>query len=199
MYKLNAPLVLASASPRRKELLDDCGLKFKVCSSDFDETVGENETPEQLVIRLAIGKAKAVIDQFPDCYILGADTDVAVSDRIFGKPTCAEESISMLRELSGRDHKVVGGIALYDPVSKKFYSDLSVTVVRFRSLSEAELSAYAATKEPYDKAGGYAAQGLGASFIAGIEGSYTNVVGLDLNQTIGLLRQAGILTEQQWS
>ena len=197
MYKLANSLVLASGSPRRRELLTDCGIEFKIFSADIDESVTENEVPEDLVLRLAQGKAAAVISRFPDCYILGADTDVALGNKIFGKPQNSKEAVAMLAELSGSTHKVLGGIALYDPKTNQFYKSLSTTFVTFRSLSDPELQAYAATKEPYDKAGGYAAQGLGASFIEKIEGSYTNVVGLDLSQTLDLFRKAKILSEKQ--
>lgn len=196
MYKLTENLILASGSPRRRELLSDCGIEFKVSVSDIDESVSENEKPEHLVLRLAQSKASAVISKFPNCYILGADTDVALGDKIFGKPGNPDEAVAMLGELSGTTHKVVGGIALYDPILKEYHTSLSVTFVTFRQLASSELKAYAATKEPYDKAGGYAAQGLGASFVSKIEGSYTNVVGLDLSQSLEIFRKARILSEQ---
>ena len=195
MYRLSAPLVLASASPRRRELLSDCGLNFTVSTSDLDESVDENEDPKELVLRLAEGKARTVASKFPESYILGADTDVALGKKIFGKPKDQKEVTDMLQDLSGNTHQVVGGVALLDPKQNKIYAGLSVTSVTFRTLSSSEIRAYAKTKEPYDKAGGYAAQGLGASFIKVIEGSYTNVVGLDLSMVLGLFREAGILHE----
>lgn len=193
MYKSSAPLVLASASPRRRELLSDCGFDFDVSSADLDEAVGPNEEPKDLVLRLAVSKAMAVAANFPDSYILGADTDVAIGKKIFGKPSNQAEAISILTELSGATHQVLGGIALLYPKLQKTFTALSVTSVTFRSLRNEEILAYTATKEPYDKAGGYAAQGLGASFIERIEGSYSNVVGLDLSMLIGIFNEAGIL------
>lgn len=195
MYQLSAELVLASASPRRKELLNDCGIKFDISSADIDESVKVGEDPQQLVLRLAEGKVKAIAARFPNHYILGADTDVALGRKIFGKPKNIEEARNMLQELSGKTHQVLGGIALLDPNLKKIYAGLSLTSVTFRVLRYSEIEAYVNTKEPYDKAGGYAAQGLGASFIKVIEGSYTNVVGLDLSMALGFFREAGILTE----
>ena len=195
MYQLSAELVLASASPRRKELLNGCGIKFDISSADIDESVKVGEDPQQLVLRLAEGKVKAIAARFPNHYILGADTDVALGRKIFGKPKNIEEARNMLQELSGKTHQVLGGIALLDPNLKKIYAGLSVTSVTFRVLRHSEIEAYVNTNEPYDKAGGYAAQGLGASFIKVIEGSYTNVVGLDLSMALGFFREAGILTE----
>jgi septum formation protein len=195
MYKLTSPLVLASASPRRRELLSDCGIAFEISSSDLDESVGVGEDPKDLVLRLAEAKAREVASKFPDSYILGADTDVALGTKIFGKPQDPQEVVAMLDQLSGRTHQVLGGVALVDPKLNKVYTGLSTTSVTFRRLSIGEMQAYAATKEPYDKAGGYAAQGLGASFITIIEGSYTNVVGLDLSMVLGLFREASILKE----
>ncbi len=193
IYKLKNPLILASGSPRRKELLADCGFSFEIHSSDVDETVLEGEEPKDLVVRLALAKAKKVAESFTGHFVLGADTDVALGKKIFGKPADKKEAVEMLSLLSGNTHQVLGAIALVNSSTGESFSALSETLVTFRELSEAEIQAYAATNEPYDKAGGYAAQGLGASFISSINGSYTNVVGLDLGVAIKLFKQAGIL------
>jgi len=193
MYELTAPLILASASPRRSELLSDCGIRFQVYATKLDEKVLEGEEPQDMVLRLSQAKAQAGAAEFPDAFILAADTDVALGSKIFGKPQNVAEALSMLKELSDQTHQVLGGISLFDTKIKKFYSALSITSVTFRKLSTDEMHAYVRTKEPYDKAGGYAAQGLGASFIKIIQGSYTNVVGLDLSVVLRLFREAGIL------
>ena len=199
MYKLNSALVLASNSPRRRELLADCGFEFEVCASNLDESIELDalghavESPSAFVFRLAKAKAEAVATRFPDSFVLGADTDVALESRIFGKPRNQADVVEMLQLLSGSTHKVLGAIALVNLAQKISIIKISETLVTFRDLTTAEMKAYAATSEPYDKAGGYAAQGLGASFVKSIQGSYTNVVGLDLSLTIEMFRQAGIL------
>jgi septum formation protein len=199
MYKLNSALVLASNSPRRKELLADCGFEFEVYASNLDESIltyssGKvAETPSEFVLRLAKAKAEAVATLYPNSFVLGADTDVVLGSKIFGKPQNPAEVVEMLQLLSGSTHKVLGAIALVNLAKNFSIVKLSETEVTFRALSLAELKAYAATKEPYDKAGSYAAQGLGASFVKSINGSYTNVVGLDLGLVIDIFRQADLL------
>lgn len=196
MYKLSQPLVLASSSPRRYELLKGCGLTFEVATSGVDETVHEGEQPSAVVLRLAEAKAKAVAAKFPNRFVLAADTDVALGSKIFGKPADRKAAINILGQLSGQMHEVVGGIVLLAPAFSRVFKALSVTKVFFRRLTSEEIELYADTNEPYDKAGGYAAQGLGASFVESIQGSYTNVVGLDLSLTLGLFSEAGILAHE---
>ena len=193
IYKLSKPLVLASASPRRKELLADAGFEFVISSSDIDETVQPDEAPADLVLRLAIAKAKLVAQKFPEHFVLGADTDVALGNKIFGKPSDKQQAVEMLKQLSGSTHNVLGAIALVNKQADFCLSTVSETKVTFRDLSNDEIFAYADSPEPYDKAGGYAAQGIGAAFIKSIQGSYSNVVGLDLSETIVLFKKAKIL------
>jgi septum formation protein len=195
IYNLKASLILASASPRRKELLKDCGFDFSVHVSEVDESILHDETPDKLVLRLSEAKARAVAQKFNSDFVLGADTDVALGAEIFGKPRNQDDAIKMMQRLSGKIHQVYGAVAIINPLDGQVYSDLSVTRVKFRELDRQEIFAYTSTPEPYDKAGGYAAQGLGASFIEKIEGSYSNVVGLDLALTVKVMRRAKLLAD----
>lgn len=195
IYKTAKKLILASASPRRRELLSDCGIQFEVASADIDETVKLAESPKDLVLRLAQEKAQKVASKHQGCWVLAADTDVALDNRIFGKPADFDQAVEILSLLSGATHTVYGGIALLNPENAEVKTTLSVTSVTFRKLSKNEIESYARSKEPYDKAGGYAAQGLGAGFIYAIQGSYTNVVGLDLGITLELLQNSGVISD----
>jgi len=188
-----ADLILASASPRRRELLTQIGVGFSVHPLDIDESVQPGETPEAYVARMAREKAEAGWQQFGQSTglpVLGADTAVIVDQQIMGKPRDRADAIRMLQQLSGREHQVISGVAL---VSNQGVEVQTVaTKVRFRTLSEQECQAYWETGEPADKAGGYGIQGLAAAFITGIEGSYSSVVGLPLAETAGLLQRAGV-------
>ena len=189
-------LVLASASPRRRALLEQIGFKFEiqfdVVATDVDESVRPGEAPAAYVERLACTKAKA--GHQPDCVTLGADTTVAIDDEILGKPCGLTEGVAMLMRLSGRMHEVHTGIAVYD--GERLESDVATTRVYFRSISAEEAQWYWHTGEPADKAGGYGIQGIGGIFAERLEGSYSAVVGLPLVQTERLLRLFDIDT---WS
>ena len=175
-----ANLVLASASPRRRELLAQAGFSFTVRPAHIPEDPFPNEDPIAYVTRLAREKAEAVFRELddPTAIVLGADTTVTVDKTILGKPADAADAALMLRMLSGRSHRVITGIALVTADSVEVAAE--VTAVRFRSLSDEEISAYIATGEPMDKAGAYAIQGRAARWIPRIEGCYFNVVGLPL-------------------
>ncbi|MEW6727333.1 Maf family protein [Desulforudis sp. 1088] len=174
------PLVLASASPRRRELLDGLGVSFKVVVADVDESLGFSKRPAPLVEELALRKARAVAERTPEGLVIGADTVVVLRGKILGKPRDEAEARSMLRELEGTSHEVYTGVAVIDAATGKAAVSHERTVVHFRHLTEEEISTYAATGEPADKAGAYAIQGLGSLFVTRIEGCYTNVVGLPL-------------------
>lgn len=190
------PLVLASASPRRKQILEQLGLAFRVIPSGFDETLLEGETPAVHVERLARGKAAEIVAQFASAAeapcVLAADTIVVLDAEILGKPRDDGDAVRMLLGLSGRAHRVSTGVALFvpgvEPVSAVFESE-----VRFRELTRASATAYVASGEGRDKAGSYAIQGLGAGLVREIVGSYTNVVGLPAAETLDLLLAAGVL------
>jgi len=169
------PLILASASPRRAELLRALGLDFEIRPVDIDESPLRNEDPEGYVLRLAAEKAAAVATD-NGTLVLAADTVVVLDGQILGKPADAEESRQMLRRLSGRVHTVLTGVALRAGAEQ--VADVATTRVSFRTLSSADIDWYADCREPYDKAGSYAMQGLGALFVDRIDGSASNVIGL---------------------
>ena len=182
-------LVLASASPRRRELLDSLGLRYDVVPVEVDERPFPDEEPELYVERVA--RAKALAAGVSDAVVLAADTAVAVGGRLLGKPAHPAEARSMLRRLSGVTHEVVTGVAVFAPGIEEV-SAVERTLVRILELTDDEIAAYVATGEPMDKAGAYALQGLGAVFVEWVDGSPSNVVGLPLHVVARLLRQAGI-------
>ncbi len=182
-------LVLASASPRRRELLSALGVAFEVRPARADETLPPGVALGEGLQAIALRKARAA--GADGRAVLAADTAVAVDGRVFGKPAGRAEARAMLSTLSGREHRVVTGVALVTPAG---HQTLAVeTRVRFRHLAPAEIGWYANTDEPYDKAGAYAIQGRGAFLVAGIEGSYTNVVGLPMSETVDLLAAEGLV------
>jgi septum formation protein len=178
-------LILASQSPRRRELLTAAGISFTVRVSPIPEEPRAGESPRDYVTRLAAAKAAAV-ERAPGEIVLAADTTVVIGDRILEKPATPQESADMLRALAGQTHQVITGICL---LGDKFrIVDAAITSVVFSPLSEADIAAYAATDEPYDKAGGYAIQGLASKFIERIDGDYSNVVGLPVSLVWRYLR-----------
>jgi len=187
------PIVLASASPRRRELLQSVGISFDVVPSQAPEEVLPGETPEEHVIRLSKDKAREVADrpEVPGRWFVGSDTIVLRDDAILGKPEDAEDAALMLRSLSGRSHRVLSGYAVFDRRSGSTVAGVVSTVVRFKELTAEEIAGYIATGEPLDKAGAYAIQGIGAFMVLAIEGSYTNVVGLPLCEVVEVLERLG--------
>lgn len=187
-------LVLASASPRRRELLQQIGLEFQVIPSRAEEQILPGETPEEHVIRLSLDKATDVAnrDDISGRWFIGSDTIVLCDRQILGKPEDEIHAATMLRQLSGREHQVLSGYAIIDRKSGKQHSEAVSTKVWFRQLTESEITSYIATGEPADKAGAYAIQGMGICFVARIEGSYTNVVGLPLCKLTLAMKELGI-------
>jgi septum formation protein len=182
-------LVLASASPRRRELLAGLGLQFTVRPADVDETPRDGEEPGAYVLRLAREKAAAVArDQE---LVLAADTTVVIDGEILGKPSDEEDARRMLRRLSGREHEVLTGLALCEAGGRDA-SSVERSRVRMAALSEDEIAWYAATGEPLDKAGAYAIQGLGSLFVEAVAGNYSNVVGLPIPAVYRLFAALGI-------
>jgi septum formation protein len=182
---------LASGSPRRRELLASLGLEFLALPVDMEESRQGGESPARMVTRLATEKARrARAMAAEDLPVLAADTVVAMGDRVFGKPVSREDALDMLDQLSGTSHDVYTGVAL--DLAGNVRESLSVTQVQFRQISRREMIAYWDSGEPADKAGAYAIQGLGATFVRAIRGSYSGVVGLPIFETIALLQQAGI-------
>lgn len=189
MSPLPPPLVLASRSPRRRQLLAQLGVDVSVVPADIDETPTRRETPQAYVERIAREKVAATVAP-PGACVLGADTAVVLDGDILGKPADTASARETLRRLSGRTHSVFTAVALRSPVGVE--AICVETRVTFRVLSEAECDCYLASDEPWDKAGAYGIQGLGGAFVARIDGSYSNVVGLPLCETLALLRVAGI-------
>lgn len=182
-------LILASQSPRRREILERAGIAFTVRVADVDESLREGEGAQSYVRRLATRKAVAAGKAGE--VVLGADTTVVVDGMILGKPEGVADAERMLGLLQGRTHEVITGICL--KVGGQLYIDAEVTVVRFLAMSSEEIAAYVATGEPMDKAGGYAIQGGASRYIDRIEGCYWNVVGLPVAKVAGLLRRQGLL------
>jgi septum formation protein len=189
--QVSPALRLASASPRRRQLLDLIGVPHVVAPADIDETPLPDERSDRYVLRLARGKAEAVWKTQRDLPVLGADTTVVLDEEIFGKPESEADAVNMLGRLSGRTHVVHTGIALRAPDGREFVS-LSTTQVQFAHLSDEQMHSYWATGEPQGKAGAYAIQGLGAVFVSNIYGSYTGVMGLPLYENAEMLRAAGV-------
>lgn len=186
-------IVLASASPRRSQLLAGVGIAFDVVPSDAPEESVPEETPQQHAIRLSLLKAREVAQRqdVRGRWFIGSDTIVVRDATILGKPRDARDAAAMLGSLSGRSHCVISGYAVIDRISGKEVADAVTTVVRFRKLTDQEIQGYIATGEPFGKAGAYAIQGIGACMIPAIEGSYTNVVGLPLCEVVETLERLG--------
>ena len=188
-------LVLASASPRRADLLRAAGIEFDVIPADVDEAMDVEDTPDGYARRLAHLKAEAVKPQAGERPILGADTIVLVDNEVLGKPADPADAKRMLRLLSGREHAVLTAVCLVNPLAeaRRVQTLVARTIVEFAPLTDEEIDAYVATGEPMDKAGAYAVQGLASRFVTRIDGSYSNVVGLPVAVVYQLCRGAGLL------
>jgi septum formation protein len=184
-------VILASASPRRKELLQHLIPQFDIISADVDESPLPSECPKQLVARLAQAKAAKVASQHPDKLVIGADTIVTFGDQIFGKPENQNDSIRMLSMLSSQTHQVITAVA-FRYQNKSFVEQVK-TEVTFACLSKQDILNYWQSGEPQDKAGSYAIQGIGGQFVKSITGSHSNVIGLPLYETKAMLREIGYL------
>ena len=185
------PLILASGSPRRAELLRQAGIRFEVSAPDLDETLYAGEAPEAYVRRLAAAKARHVAATHPGRLVLGADTTVVVDGQVLGKPRDAADAARMLGHLSGRSHVVLTGVCLIGPAGETRIES-AVTTVEFRPLEDAEIAGYVDSGEPMDKAGAYAIQGGAAGFVTRLDGEYSNVVGLPVTLILGMCRGSGI-------
>lgn len=186
-------IVLASASPRRCELLQRMGVQFQVIPAEVDEQVSRSETPQDFVVRLSREKALEVARRCPASgrWFIGSDTIVVCAGTIMGKPENAAHATRMLRRLSGTSHEVLSAYAIYDRKKKSWRERCVTTEVKVRALTAQEIEGYIASGEPADKAGAYAIQGLGAFMVAGINGSYTSVVGLPLSEILMDLEELG--------
>ncbi len=186
-------LILASASPRRRELLAQLRIPFDVVVSGLDEMPWPREKPASYALRNASEKARAVAARHPDACVIAADTIVVLDDQILEKPADASHAVEMLKRLSGREHVVITGLCVRRPWNSGFReeADAVKTRVWFRALTDVEIESYAATSEPMDKAGAYAIQGGAASFVERIDGPYDNVVGLPVDAVRRLLAERG--------
>ncbi|MEG0874182.1 MAG: nucleoside triphosphate pyrophosphatase [Clostridiales bacterium] len=187
-------IILASASPRRKEILANLGLDFTIAPANIDETPMAEEEPQSYVLRMAVQKAIAAAKAHgeKEGIFLAADTIVVLDNKILGKPENVADAKSMLSSLSGREHIVITAIGMVDKGNNRTVSAMEQTVVYFQELNQREIESYVATGEPMDKAGGYGAQGLGSLFIRRLEGDYFNVVGLPVNKLYTLFKEIGI-------
>lgn len=189
---MNRKIVLASNSPRRKELLRQIGLEFTADPADLDESALPDERPGDYAVRVAREKAAVASKRSRDAIVIAADTIVVLDGMILGKPADIADAERMLGLLSGRMHEVATGLVVRDSSTGRTAEGLSVTRVWFRDMSSEEISAYAATREPMDKAGAYGIQEKGAVFIDRIEGCYFNVVGLPISMLYIMLKGFGI-------
>lgn len=192
-------LILASASPRRKELLSLLVREFEVLPADIDETPKSQESANDYVVRMAIEKAQAAAEKYKQqsnanvsAIFIASDTSVIVDGQILGKPNSLDDSRSMLRLLSGRSHQVITSLCFFNAKNAHLATKLVISDVLFRAISNVEMEQYWKTGEPQDKAGSYAIQGLGSIFVQSMSGSYSAVVGLPLYETAQLLAQFGI-------
>ncbi|HUF19024.1 MAG TPA: Maf family protein [Thermoanaerobaculia bacterium] len=185
-------LILASASPRRRELLASVRLTFEVEASSVEELQRHGEAPETYVRRLAEDKAREVASRHPDAWVIAADTIVFIDGAILEKPRDHEDAVRMLSRIAGRVHEVFTGLTLTNGAADRSYTTVVTTRVKMLNLSPDEIEWYASTGEPMDKAGAYAVQGIGAMFIQSIDGSYTNVVGLPLAELFEMMKTAGL-------
>jgi septum formation protein len=190
---MGSRLILASKSPRRYELLKQVGLDFEVIPSRVMEDIVQKESPQEHVIRLAEAKARDVANGHPDRWVIAADTIVTINGTILGKPENREEALKMLHRLSGEEHWVLTGFSVCHLEKRKGDKEAVQTAVRMKNLTPAEMEWYVQTGEPFDKAGGYAIQGIGSFMIESIRGSYTNVVGLPLCELIQMLNRLGAI------
>lgn len=182
-------IILASASPRRKEILENTKLKFDIIKSDIDEIILEKEAPIQAVMRLAFEKSMDIASKNEDDLIIAADTVVVLDENILGKPKDKEEAYNMIRSLSGRTHEVITGISLVNLGLNKKIIDYVVSTVKFKELSDEDIKDYIHTNESLDKAGAYGIQGYGAMLVEKIEGDYFNIVGLPISKLSDLLKK----------
>lgn len=186
-------IILASASPRRQELLTQVGCDFKVITSNIVEDNTQDLPPNELAVLQARAKALDVAAKLSaGDIVIGADTIVILDGQVFGKPADTDDACRMLAGLSGREHQVITGVAIVESGSDKCWTDYAVTTVTIAELTKEEIARYVATGEPMDKAGAYAIQGKGALFVERINGCYTNVVGLPLTTMRNLLEMAGV-------
>lgn len=189
---MNRKIILASTSPRRKELLAETGLVFDVVAGSYEEDMTLALPPKELAVVLSRGKAESIVSDHPDAIIIGADTFVAYQDKVIGKPHTKEKAKETLQMLRGHYHSVITGFTIIDTKNNKVLSETVETKVYFKNYTDKEIDDYIATGEPLDKAGAYGIQGLGATLVEKIEGDGNNVMGLPVENVINALKGFGI-------
>lgn len=182
-------IILASASPRRKEILENTNTKFEIIKSEIDEVILDNELPSQVVMRLAFEKSIDIALKHPDSLVIGADTVVVLNNNILGKPKDSSDAFNMIKQLSGKTHQVITGISLINLNANQKIIDYVVSNVKFKNLSEEDIKDYIQTNESLDKAGAYGIQGFGAMLVEEIQGDYFNIVGLPISRLSDLLKK----------
>lgn len=182
-------IILASASPRRKEILENTNTKFEIIKSEIDEVILDNELPSQVVMRLAFEKSIDIALKHPDSLVIGADTVVVLNNNILGKPKDSSDAFNMIKQLSGKTHQVITGISLINLNVNQKIIDYVVSNVKFKNLSEEDIKDYIQTNESLDKAGAYGIQGFGAMLVEEIQGDYFNIVGLPISRLSDLLKK----------
>ena len=192
MKKTKSPFILASNSPRRSILLNQIKLEFTVTPARIREEILKSERPADYVKRIALKKGEKVASEYPDRTVIAADTIVVLQDKILGKPKSQKMAKEMLRELRGKEHKVITGVSVINKSKNKALCRSIETRVTMKPFSNEEIDSYVKTKEPLDKAGGYGIQEKGAVLVDSIKGSYTNVVGLPLEALWEMLKETGL-------
>jgi septum formation protein len=185
-------IILASTSPRRKELMEKLGLEFQTVSSDYEENMDSKLEPLELAKTLSAGKAEAVASQYPDHIIIGADTFIALDNKLLGKPHTEIKAAEMLKHISGKPISVITGFTIIDTSKNKKISKAIETKVYIKDLSDEEITSYVKTKEPLDKAGAFGIQGIGAVIVRKIDGDFFNVMGLPLFDLSESLKEFGV-------
>ncbi len=181
-------VILASTSPRRKELFEKTGIPFEIVASSYEEDMTLNMSPKDLAMYLSRGKAEDVANKYPNAVVIGADTFTALGNEVFGKPHTKEKAKERLLMLSGKQHSIITGFTIIEKSANKIISKAIETKVFFRDLTEQEIDDYIETGEPLDKAGAYAIQGLGGKLIEKTEGSYDNIIGLPVDEVVQILK-----------
>ncbi|MCK4525174.1 MAG: septum formation inhibitor Maf [Candidatus Andersenbacteria bacterium] len=185
-------IILASGSPQRKKLLETIGLDFEIEKSNYKEDISEKIPAYKLAQKLALGKAQDVAQKHKNAIIIGADSFVVLGKEFLGKPHTPQKAKEILKKISGKKHQLITGIAIIDTKRNKIFTDYEITEVWLKKLNAKEINSYVKTKEPLDKAGGYAIQGIGSILIEKINGNYTNVVGLPINKVYKYLLKLGV-------
>jgi septum formation protein len=193
----NSPIILASKSPRRRRLLEDAGIEFTIQPSGVQENDFLQLKPENYARTLAEAKALDVADKHPDRWVIGADSIVLINNTILEKPESISDARQMIQQLSGNSHIVLTGYSIISKSKPFIFTDVVKTEVFFKKLTDEEIEWYIHTEEPYDKAGGYAIQGLGSFMIKSINGSYSNVVGLPICEVLDQLYRQGVISRKK--